>query len=551
MAQAGSKEARLFQAPVKSRKDRMAPPSFEIDDERADDGSGSGEGRGRHARVLALWAPDISLVLAIVTLVYCLFFFDGWQKLFRDSDTGWHIRTGESILTMRALPATDPYSFTRAGEPWLDWEWGADVASALAYRISGLAGVAALFALAISMCTWLWFKLHFTAGGDLLLACAMAAPMLSTMSLHWLARPHVFGWVLLLVFVLALEKVKGLSWQGAAGFALLGMVWANLHGSFVLGIAIGLLYALGAFIEPALWADARDQRRFRSYLAAVAGFAAGTFVNPYGASLHLHVARYLTDWELLSRVGEFQSFNFHVPGSGQILLMLGIASLGAAASLGARRPEHFLVTMFLLAAAIRSARALPIAALIALPYAGGAIRTVLLKARGLAPNAGRALQSFFDYSARLRSLDRGLSGVALVPILLILLFAMTLSPAIAARAGFPADEFPVAASAAVAGLPAKARILAPDKFGGYLIYRFNGSRKVYFDGRSDFYGAAFMKRYISLIEVRPGWRQQVAALGFTHALLPGNYSLIPALEQAGWRTVHKDATATLLAAPGH
>jgi hypothetical protein len=121
------------------------------------------------------------------------------------------------------------------------------------------------------------------------------------------------------------------------------------------------------------------------------------------------------------------------------------------------------------------------------------------------------------------------------------------TPAIAARAGFPDDQFPVAAAEAVAALPESARLLAPDKFGGYLIYRFNGARKVFFDGRSDFYGAAFMKTYIDLIEARPGWRNQVDKFGFTHALLPNRYSLVDALEAAGWKRIYRDGTATLLA----
>ena len=52
----------------------------------------------------------------------------------------------------------------------------------------------------------------------------------------------------------------------------------------------------------------------------------------------------------------------------------------------------------------------------------------------------------------------------------------------------------------VASLPVSARILAPDTFGGYLIYRFNGERKVFFDGRSDFYGTDFIERYLRLLE---------------------------------------------------
>jgi hypothetical protein len=91
-------------------------------------------------------------------------------------------------------------------------------------------------------------------------------------------------------------------------------------------------------------------------------------------------------------------------------------------------------------------------------------------------------------------------------------------------------------------------VASSDLYGGYLIYRFNGERKVYFDGRSDFYGADFMKQYLVLITAQPGWQDIVHAFGFTHALLPNDSALKAALEQAGWMVVNKDAVATLLEA---
>ena len=86
----------------------------------------------------------MALVAAWVTLFYCLFLFQGYQKLFRDSDAGWHIRSGEAILATGALPATDPYSFTMTGKPWFAWEWGADVLTGWVHRSAGLSGVAML-----------------------------------------------------------------------------------------------------------------------------------------------------------------------------------------------------------------------------------------------------------------------------------------------------------------------------------------------------------------------------------------------------------------------
>ncbi len=485
--------------------------------------------------------PNLSLSLSIVTLIYCLSLFDGWHALFRDSDTGWHIRTGESIITTHSLPTTDPYSFTRGGQSWLDWEWGADVVTAIAYRSAGEAGVAALFAIAIAACTGLWIALHFAIGGDLLMACLMAAPMLSTVNMHWLARPHVFGWLLLLGCLLALERRAS-----PVIFLALGIVWANVHASFFLGPLIALLYLAGELAATLIW-NGQERYNWRGRAITLAALTAGTFVNPYGWNLHRHVLAYLSDSELLARIGEFQSFNFHAAGAGQVMLAFAIACIGAVVALTERRFHHFLVSALFLCIGLRSARGLPLVALAALPLANGAITEALRRARGLAPVLRVRLNNALDYSERLRVIDRRLGGWALVPVVLAVLFAVTRT----AQAGFPEDQFPVKASAVVSQLPADARLLAPDKFGGYLIYRFGGARKVYFDGRSDFYGSQFMKDYLHLLEARPGWREQVAQAGFTHALLPNNYSLIPALEQAGWQKSYQDATATMLTAPGH
>ena len=89
-------------------------------------------------------------------------------------------------------------------------------------------------------------------------------------------------------------------------------------------------------------------------------------------------------------------------------------------------------------------------------------------------------------------------------------------------------------------------LLAPDKFGGYLIYRFDGRLKVFFDGRSDFYGASFLRDWRNLVQVRPGWQDQITRYGFTHALLPNDYSLVDALQRAGWTVLYRDRTVTLL-----
>lgn len=471
----------------------------------------------------AVVVPDLALVAACVTLFYCLFLFQGYRELFRDSDAGWHIRTGEAILATGTLPHSDPYSFSRAGQPWYAWEWLADVASGAAHRAAGLGGVALLYAAVIAAGVWLWFRLHWIAGGNFFFAAAMAPLLLTTCSLHWMARPHVVGWLFLLATVIFAELRR----PNLVLIALFSILWANLHASFFLAPLIFLIYVAKRAGSP------------RYYLSAAAVSLLAPLANPYGYHLYTHVFRYLTDSALLSRIGEFQSFDFHSDGSFQIAAALLIGVAGGVLALVRRRPEHFLLAVLFSFMALRSARVLPLAALVLLPLANGAIA-------GALAHAGK-LPRFFAYSARLRALDARGNGLLLAPLAVLACFALLQTPGLRAAAGFPADRFPVAA---YSHIPTGARLFATDKFGGYLIYRSAGARKVFFDGRSDFYGAAFLEQYGRLVQVRPGWQRYFNSFGFSHALLPPDAPLRAALEQAGWRVVYNDKVAVLLTSPG-
>lgn len=465
-------------------------------------------------------APDLALVSATVTLFYCLFLFQGYQQLFRDSDAGWHIRTGEAILSTGTLPRFDPYSFSRPGQPWFAWEWGADVAVGAIHRAGGLPAVALFYGVVIAVGVLLWFRLHWVLGGNFLLACAMSPLLLSTCTIHWLARPHVIGWLFLLTALLLAETARAtFGWRDAVVVAAFSALWANLHASFFFAPLIFGMYAVGRYGKKG-W-------QWFAWAAAISLLA--PLANPYGWRLYQHIFRYLTDSDLLTRIAEFQSFDFHTAGAGQIVaaLILGIA--GGTLAFTQRRYEHALLAAVVSVLAIRSARALPLVALLLLPLANLAITPLLDK-------------RIQEFGQGLRLIDARFSGLVLAP--LVVLAAFTLLRHL--PTGFPPDQFPVAA---YSHIPAEARLFASDKFGGYLIYRSNGSLKVFFDGRSDFYGAEFLKQYSRLVQVRPGWRESWDSFHFTHALLPLDYPLIPALEQLGWHQVYRDPTAALLARP--
>jgi len=453
------------------------------------------------------------------------------------------------ILRTASLPHTDPYSFTRGGQPWFAWEWLADVLMGGVHEAAGLTGIAMLYAVAIAASVWIWFRLNWDVGGNFLLACVLASPMLSTTDIHWLARPHVLSWLFFLGAVRICERIEQpLSRGQMAGIAAGVVLWTNIHGSFFFAVLIPLIWAAGTAVRGSLWDGPQEKGRIRGCLQAAGIAAVASLVNPFGWQLHIHVFRYLFDKELLDRIGEFESFNFHASGAMPITVALAISMAGAVFALARRRVEHSILSTLLVVAALRSARGLPLVALLALPLANGAITESLSAARGLRPGVAKLLERFLGYGARLRMLDSRNGGLPIVVCICFLFLLLLNAPGIRAATGFPRDQFPVAAVPVIQSLPSQARLFAPDKFGGYLIYKFNGLRKVFFDGRSDFYGSGFLKDYGRIVQVKPGWRELFDQYRFTHALLPDNAPLIGVLQQQGWKQLYRDSTVTLLAA---
>lgn len=481
-------------------------------------------------------------------MIYCLSSFQGMKSLFRDSDTGWHIRNGEQVLATGQVPQHDPYSYSKPGGDWYAWEWLADITMAKAHQVDGLRGVFFLYLAVLGIVSWLWFQLHWASGSWFLMACVSTWVMMTTCNIHWLARPHLFGWVLTLAAVWLAEKAPEKLTVGWMVAVFVGAVlWTNLHASFFLGAAILFLYA-GEQLLFSFW-NGNQRWRVLGLLALIVSVA--SFVNPYTYHVHTHIFHYLQDKELLSQIGEFQSFNFHVEGAEAIVIGMVLAAAGMVLNVEQGKLARGALCLVLFAGALRSARGLPLMALITVPLSVGAICVALERLQGLPDNVRKWLDGVARYNRNLRALDANFRGYALAPVVFALLVMVGLSPLFAEGAGFPEKDYPVKVADVVEKLPAEARVFSSDKFGGYFIYRFAGKRKVFFDGRSDYYGAEFLKKYLLIPDAKPGWEAEWAKWNFTHAVVWKEAPLVSQLEARGWRRVKQDEVAILFEKGSH
>lgn len=457
----------------------------------------------------------------------------GPSSLLTDPDIGVHVRTGEWILAHHAVPRHDLYSFAIAGRPWFDWEWLSDLAYALLHRWHGLAAITA-FSLAVLCATSVLIYLTARLHGGRIVALGVTCLVMATTTIHWLTRPHLLTWLLVAVFCWAIERAR-VTGDGKPLLALpvLMALWVNLHPGFLAGVFIPAVWCAAEFVVGRLGVGQGETGAGRNWcrwfgFTALACLAA-TVVNPYGIQLHRHIAEYLlAPRSVTADVAEWLSPDFRNPRLYWFELLL---PLGSSAALwhGLRgRLAWCVLTLAWMHLALASVRNVPLFAIVcAAPVAN--LVEHLVQHSGLGDRLDLAEASL-----------RRSTAATLLCCGIACGFVFGVGCRRALRLG-PSSSLPVAA---IAHLP-PGRLFTTDRWADYLIYADPG-RAVFFDCRNDLYGLGYVKDYLTLIRVQPGWQAVAAKYAFAVALVPVESPVRSALSaSADWLLSYEDSTAAV------
>lgn len=498
---------------------------------------------------------DLAFLTPILVLFWCT---TGVGWLLTDSDSGWHIRAGQWILKTGRVPTTDLFSFTKAGQPWFAWEWLSDVLMAVIHRDFGLAGIVLVSLLLLGATSVCVYRSTLEESGHRLIGIVLTGLAMSASTIHWLARPHLVTPLFAAVFCWTLNRTERKRrpitlWT----LALLTIPWVNLHGGFFVGIVLLITYAIGAAAGELVQGTRRNAWvRARTYLLTAGACVIASLVNPYGYRLHVHVAQYLGAAFYLQRISEFQSIDFHSFTAAYFETLLVLAIAAAAWHLGAGRLVHVLLLLSWSHLALFSARNIPIFAVVAAPGIGLAVREWLEYADSRWP-----LESPGEFSASLAELEAGLRSIAnihrrrhwhFVPCFGVLMLALLLTHSgrvKALRAEFDRNRFPVDAATFLSHKKSESppiRLYSSWQWGGYLIYRLWPPFSVFDDGRTDFYGPAFVEEGLCAWEACPDWADIFERYRVNAALLPVDSALATVLrERRDWKSVYQDHVAEL------
>jgi hypothetical protein len=380
-------------------------------------------------------------------------------QVLNDGDTGWHLATGRFILENRAIPAADPFSFTARGTPWTAHEWLAEVIMAALYAAGGWPLLAmTLAALVGGLMLVIGFELARWLNPLKIVAALVLVIMMLMPSM--LIRPHAFAWLLLAVWTVILLHAREADRPPPLATALLMLVWANLHGSFIIGLVIAGVFGLEALVT------ASNRRSvligWGIFGAASLGAALLTPHGINGLTFPLMVNRMAT----LGLITEWQTTDFR------------------------QQPWYalpFLVTLFVLlwrGVRVPPLRLLLLCLLVYMAMAHIRHQQVLAIVGSLLLAAPLGLA----FGARVIATP----SRRLAPALLLGLGVAVLARIVLAGSGPAARPN---ASAALAAVPPALRqqpVINEYGYGGWLIF---AGIAPYIDGRADMYGDDFMRSY--------------------------------------------------------
>ena len=454
------------------------------------------------------------------------------QSAFIDPDLWWHLQTGQDIVTSRAIPQTDIYSFTKAGSEWVTHEWLSEVLIYLTFRITGWAGLLIVFSGLVALAFYLVYRRcagkPYVAAISILLATAASAPLFGI-------RPQMITLLLASIFITLLTqyaadgRTKRLYWM-----VPMMLVWVNFHAGYALGLGLIVLYAISI---------ALDQKwnlipRLGLILLACTAMVP---LNPNGFRMFSYPLETLRSPSMAAFIEEWASPDFHkamfLPLALFLFLLLGALALSPKR---ARASEVFLVFVTGLAA-LRSARHIPIFALIAAPVFAQQLWAILT-ARG--------------WDARFNAPEGSTPRTAVLFALLLLIAPAALDVVlvkdfVSNQPAYEAKNYPQAAVNFLDAEKLPGPIYNRYGWGGYLIRRLHGEYPVYIDGRADVYGDKFMYEAFNTHDGGSGWFESLDRFSIRTVLISPDVPLASLLRSdQQWQKVYEDHQAVIFTRAG-
>ena len=231
------------------------------------------------------------LFLVLLGIVSCI-------KSIYEPDIWWQIATGNWILENGQVPTTDIFSYTYAGDPWINVKWGSEVIMALIAENAGVeflpllqAVVTLLMGFFLYKTSQLFASKSFSKETFVTAFGVMGVLFLFLINYRLNGRPEMFSHLFTAILLYLLAKF----YQSNSSFIFwmipLQIVWTNMHEAYGVGMVVSVLFTLSLWIEHLLFSkknvsgDAKSPIQLT--LATLLSILA-VGINPQGMKMILH-----------------------------------------------------------------------------------------------------------------------------------------------------------------------------------------------------------------------------------------------------------------------
>lgn len=485
---------------------------------------------------------DLELLMVIVT---GLLVFIMAARTPIDTDFWWHIRAGEETWRTGKPLLTDQFTFTRAGQPWNNHSWLAEVILYLVFRTGGYLGISVLVAfLAAGSMLLVYAQLDGPAllkSAIIILASLVAAPV-------WSPRPQLFSLFLFAGLYLLLARFRLGGSRRLWMLPVIFLVWSNIHAGYTLGFILLGVVLLGEMLNRLLPFEVetrKNWRELRILLAWVVICLLVVLINPNGLETWWAPFKTVSMRVLQASIDEWASPDFHQFYLQPFLWLLFavLASIG----LSGRRviiTDLIGVIGFAYLAFLAKRNIAPFAL-----FSAPVLSRYLMEAYRSWTNA----LSNENRSRTLRKIEsKPISPGLRKTLNLCLVFLLSIGavgkvvavtqPVYVESA--MEETFPVGAVRLLQNGHNPGNIFNSYDWGGYLEWHLRGF-PVFIDGRTDLFGDEIAGQWVNTIQAEKGWEDVFSTLNIRYCLIRPNRPLAAELKNAGAKVLFEDQNSIL------
>lgn len=511
-----------------------------------------------------------------------LFLFARPLILLGDGGTARHFLTGLYLVEKHSLPVNNYISALEPNAPWVTHELLCDMLFGLPFPALGIGWVVLSSSIAIAL-SFAWsYQIGRKRGAGILSGLLILLFAIEACTIHWSARPHLFSYLLFLATFYECFVVERALKQKCIWLFAIILLWANLHGSFFLGLMMIGMRAIGDLLQSFRTApagtdasakeiqseistetqessskadpdassklqieEAQKQQAWTLRYSAIVIFCAliASCLNIRGAAFVSYVISYLLNPKIQFHSDEWRSidFAFGLPVWSFLVLCF---ILFACWVYGKEKPRlgEFLFMSALACASIYAMRLVPYFALAALPAVAAQIPTVRSHLARLHWKFLDTMLAFEDRAGNSelktsRSALPFLIATAIISVQFLFLPALKIND-------FDPARMPVAASDYMLKNKITGLGYCKDNWGSYMYWKLK--EPIFVDDKTDFYSQKLLDDYTAILFTKPGWQQVLDGYNFKYVLIPPGLPLQFSLnEMKGWKNVFQDQSAVL------